>query len=88
MNSCRAYDSRRSGYHFNHLGHHSNSVRDLINQITSGIREAIIIERDTWTIVESFEAVTQDSLFHHDERYAKKCEPPIVVHVVSLEISM
>ena len=44
-------------YYFSHLGYYSNSVRDLIDQINSSIREAIITERDTWIIVESFDAI-------------------------------
>ena len=78
----------RACYHFSHLGHHSNSVRDLIDQIASGIKEAVIIEWDTWTIMESFDAVAHDSLFHHDEHYAKKYGSLIVVHDVSPEVSI
>ena len=78
----------RACYHFSHLGHHSNSVRDLIDQIALGIREAVIIERDTWTIVESFDDVSNDKLFHHDEHYTKKSGPLIVVYNVSPKVSM
>ena len=75
-------------YHFSHLGHHSNSVRDLIDQIALSIEEAVITEWDTWTIVESFDIVAHDSLFHHDGHYAKKCKLFIVVHDISLEVSI
>ena len=75
-------------YNFSHLGHYSNSVRYLIDQIALGIKEAVITKRDTWTIMEPFDAVTHDSLFYHDEHYAKKCGPLIVVHDVSPEVSI
>ena len=53
-------------YHFSHLGRGSNSARELIDQVASGVRKAVIIERNTWTVVEPFDAVVHDSLFHHD----------------------
>ena len=62
------------------LEHYSNSVRDLIDQIALSIKEEVITERDMWTIVESFNVVAHNSLFHHDEHYAKKCRPLIVVN--------
>ena len=89
MNSHRAYDSQMLGMlPFQSLGHHSNSVQDMIDQIALGIKEAIITEWDTWTIVKSFDVIVHDSLFHHNEHYIKKCEPLIVVHDISPEVSI
>ena len=78
----------RACYHFSHLEHHRNSIRDLIDQIASGIKEVVIIKQNTWTIMESFDFIAHDSLFHHDEHYGKKCGPLIVVHNASSEISI
>ena len=81
----------------------NSKVRHATISITSGMRVIVIgtsgpshlrhqrsghTKWDTWTIVESLDTVTHDSLLHYDVHYAMDCGSLLAVHNACPHISI